>query len=321
MVSRGRDIPRAPLARRKTGLLTRFGADRAPGARARAVFVGVSLAPIMAIFIAFSTLPIIGVIAFSFFRYSFVLPDHSFRGLTYFNNLFADPLFWTGLKSTLIFMALALPLNILLSLPAALGLQHVLRFRGFLRTCYFLPTVVSTVAVSLLGLALFDPSTGLVNAFLSTFHLPIGHWLSDPITATPVIVVLAVWQDLGYNIILFLAGLLAIPRDFYEAARIDGAGSMAMLRYITLPLLKRTSSFAIILTMIGYLQTFTYQKVMANGGPDDSTQVLSLYIYNIGIGTVTPLLSQAMGAAVVLLAIIMVVTLVQLRLSRVQWDY
>ena len=299
----------------------RLDRDRAPGAGSRALFVGVSLTPVMAIFVAFSILPILAVIVFSFFRYSFTFPDHAFRGFDYYRNLGADPLFWNGLKRTGLFVVLAVPLNILLSLPVALGLQRVARFKGTLRSFFFLPTVISTVAVSLLGLAIYDPSTGLINQFLSALHLPIGHWLSDNTTAMPALVVLAVWQDLGYNVIIFLAGLQAIPPDFYEAARIDGAGRWSTFWHITLPLLQRTSSFTIILTVISYLQVFTYQQVMLAGGPDDSTRTMSLYIYDIGIGTVTPLLSQAMGAAVVLLVIILVVTLVQLRLARVEWDY
>lgn len=299
----------------------RLNRDRAPGAVSRAVFVGVSLTPVMAIFIAFSILPILAVIVFSFFRYSFTFPDHGFHGFDYYRNLGADPLFWNGLKRTGLFVVLAVPLNILLSLPIALGLQRVAHFKGTLRSFFFLPTVISTVAVSLLGLAIYDPSTGLINQFLTSLHLPIGHWLSDNTTAMPALVALAVWQDLGYNVIIFLAGLQAIPPDFYEAARIDGAGRWSTFRHITMPLLQRTSSFTIILTVINYLQVFTYQQVMLAGGPDDSTRTMSLYIYDIGIGTVTPLLSQAMGAAVVLLVVILVVTLLQLRLARVEWDY
>jgi ABC-type sugar transport system permease subunit len=306
---------------RKASQLDRLLPDRAPGAGRRAVFVGASLTPVMAIFMIFSILPLVAVIAFSFFRYSFTYPDHAFRGLTYYQQLVADPLFWNGLKRTAIFVLIAVPLNILLSLPAALGLQRVARFKGTLRSFFFLPTVISTVAVSLLGMALYDPSTGLINQILSGLGLPIGHWLSDNSTAMPALAVLAVWQDMGYNVVIFLAGLQAIPQDFYEAARIDGAGRLSTFRHITVPLLKRTSSFTIILTVISYLQTFTYQQVMLAGGPDDSTRTISLYIYDIGIGTVTPLLSQAMAASVVLLVITLVITLFQLRLSRVEWDY
>jgi ABC-type sugar transport system permease subunit len=304
-----------------TPWLRRIRADRAPGAGARAFFVGASLTPVMVIFIAFSILPIIAVIAFSFFRYSFSYPDHTFRDLSYYRQLGADPLFWNGLKRTAIFVAIAVPLNVLLGLPAALGLQRVTRFKGTLRAFFFLPTVISTVAVSLLGIALYDPSTGLINQVMSALHLPIGHWLGDNNTAMPALAVLAVWQDMGYNVIIFLAGLQAIPPDFYEAARIDGAGPISTFWNITVPLLQRTSSFTVILTVISYLQTFTYQQVMLAGGPDDSTRTISLYIYDIGIGTTSPLLSQAMAAAVVLLVVIMAVTLVQLRLSRVEWDY
>lgn len=306
---------------RKTSRLGRLRRDRAPGAGGRALFVGASLTPVMAIFIVFSILPILAVIVFSFFRYSFTYADHTFRGLSYYQQLTTDPLFWNGLKRTAEFVVLAVPLNILVSLPAALGLQRVSRLKGTLRAFFFLPTIVSTVAVSLLGLALYDPTTGLLNQVLSGLHLPIGHWLSEDSTALPALVVLAVWQDMGYNVIIFLAGLQAIPQDFYEAARIDGAGRLATFWHITVPLLQRTSSFTIILTVISYLQVFTYQQVMLAGGPDDSTRTLSLYIYDIGIGTVTPLLSQAMAASVVLLLITLVITLVQLRLARVQWDY
>jgi len=185
-----------------------------------ALTVGASLTPVMAIFIAFSILPIIAVIVFSFFRYSFSYPDHSFRGLTYYQQLTADPLFWNGLKRTAEFVVLAVPLNILVSLPAALGLQRVTRLKGTLRAFFFLPTIISTVAVSLLGLALYDPTTGLINQMFIALHLPIGHWLSDTGTSLPALVVLAVWQDTGYNVIIFLAWLQATPRDLYEAAPI-----------------------------------------------------------------------------------------------------
>jgi len=306
---------------RKASRLARLRADRAPGAGQRALFVGASLTPVMAIFIVFSILPIFAVIAFSFFRYSFSYPDHAFRGFSYYAQMAADPLFWNGLKRTALFVVIAVPLNILVSLPAALGLQRATRFKGTLRAFFFLPTVISTVAVSLLGLALYDPSTGLINQILGGLRLPLGHWLSDDATATPALAVLAVWQDMGYNVIIFLAGLQAIPQDFYEAARIDGAGRLATFWRITVPLLQRTSSFTIILTVISYLQVFTYQEVMLQGGPDDSTRTISLYIYDIGIGTVTPLLSQAMAAAVVLLLITLVITLVQIRFARVEWDY
>jgi ABC-type sugar transport system permease subunit len=307
--------------RRKVSWRVRLRADRTPGARPRAVFVGASLTPVMAIFMVFSILPIIAVVAFSFFRYSFTYPDHAFHGLSYYQQLTTDPLFWNGLKRTALFVVLAVPLNIVVGLSAALGLQRVTRFKGTLRAFFFLPTMISTVAVSLLGLALYDPTTGLINQALGGLHLPLGHWLSDNTTALPALVVLAVWQDVGYNVIIFLAGLQAIPHDFYEAARIDGAGRLATFRHITLPLLQRTTSFTVILTVISYLQVFTYQQVMLQGGPDDSTRTLSLYIYDIGIGTVTPLLSQAMAAAVVLLLVTLAITLFQLRLTRIQWDY
>ena len=303
------------------GRRSRWQRDRAPGARQRSLFVATSLTPIMLLLMAFSILPIVGVIVFSLFRYSFQFPDHRFRGLFYFQELIADPLFWTGLKATFLYVAIAVPLNIVLSLPIALGLARLTRLRGLLRSFYFLPVVMSQVAVALIAISLYDPSTGLVNAILSALHLPAGHWLGDPSTALPAIVVVAVWNDLGYNIVIFLAGLQSIPHDYYEAARIDGAGPLASFRYITLPLLKRTSSFILILTMISYFQVFTLPQVMTGGGPEDSTQVLSLYIYNIAIGTATPRLSQAMAAAVVMLGIILVVTLVQLRLARVEWDY
>lgn len=308
-------------ALRAASWLDRWRPDRAPGAGRRAVFVGASLTPVMLIFIVFSILPILAVVVFSFFRYSFSYPDHAYRGLTYYQQMVADPLFWNGLKRTAIFVVIAVPLNILVSLPAALGLQRAARLKGTLRAFFFLPTVISTVAVSLLGLALYDPTTGLLNQALSALHLPIGHWLSDDTTAMPSIALLAVWQDMGYNVIIFLAGLQAIPHDFYEAARIDGAGRLTMFRRITMPLLQRTTSFTVILTVISYLQTFTYQQVMLQGGPVDSTRTIALYIYDIGIGTVTPLLSQAMAAAVIVLGITLVITLAQLRLSSVSWDY
>ena len=169
MVSQG-----IPTTTRKRGLLARLGAgtDRAPGARQRTLFVGASLTPVMAIFIAFSILPIIAVIVFSFFRYSFSYPDHTFRGLSYYQQLTADPLFWNGLKRTAEFVVLAVPLNILLSLPAALGLQRVTRLKGTLRAFFFLPTIISGVAL------ISDTGASSVNASCAAGYMaPAPTWL------------------------------------------------------------------------------------------------------------------------------------------------
>jgi ABC-type sugar transport system permease subunit len=291
-----------------------------PGRRAQLTFVGLGLTPVMLLLMVFSAIPIVGGLILSLYHYNGLDPQRSFVGLLNFKHLFVDdPLFYTTLRNTVIYVAVAVPLNLVLTLPLAMALNKVRRLQGVLRTCFFLPTVLVSVAVALVWLAIYDPSAGLLNNILRTIGLPTFQWLADPSLALPCLIVLSVWQDMGYNTVIFLAGLQGIPEVYYEAARIDGAGRWATFRHVTLPLLQRTTTFVVVLTMISYFQVFVPMQVMTQGGPLDATRTLVLYIYDTAFSYQR--LSYGEAMAVVLLIIILFLTLLQLRVLRTKWEY
>jgi len=283
-------------------------------------FVAISLVPILSLIAVFSLLPIGIVIWLGFHRYNQLAPTSPWIGLRNYEFAFQnDPFFRNALGNTLKYALVAVPVNILFSLPIALGLNQIERLRALFRTAFFMPVVASAVAVSLLWTTIYDPQAGWLNGFLSTVGLPTQPWLRDPDLAIWSVLAAAVWQDLGYNILVFLAGLQGIPDDFYDAAKVDGAGAWQRFRGITLPLLQRTTVFVLVLTMISYLQEFTHIQVMTQGGPVRSSETLVLYIYAKGFEDLQ--MGYAAAMSIVLMGIILLITLVQLRLLRSRWEY
>jgi ABC-type sugar transport system permease subunit len=283
-------------------------------------FVGISLIPILSAIALFSIVPIAIVIWLSFHRYNQLAPTAPWIGLKNYQFAFeTDPFFTNALKNTLKYALVAVPANIILSLPIALGLNQISRFRALFRTAFFMPVVASAVAVSLLWNTIYDPGAGWLNAFLQQFGLTTHSWLRDPDLAIWAVLATAVWQDLGYNILIFLAGLQGIPDDFYDAAKVDGAGPWQRFTGVTLPLLQRTTVFVLVLTVISYMQEFTHIQVMTAGGPVRSSETMVLYIYKKGFQDLQ--MGYASAMSIVLLGIILLVTIVQLRLLRSRWEY
>ncbi|HEU5014672.1 MAG TPA: sugar ABC transporter permease, partial [Roseiflexaceae bacterium] len=217
---------------------------RAPGHAARMRFVAIVLTPIMLVFFVFSFLPIGISIFLSLYRYSPLDMNAPFIGLRNYTFAFTkDPVFQQSLRNTLLYVIIAVPLNIVLTLPIALALNTIQWLKPFFRAIYFMPAITSLVAVSLVWLYLLDPQAGLVNTALTSIGLHGRSWLGEPETALYALIVVAVWQDMGYNVIVFLAGLQTIPDTFYEAAMVDGANTWQRFLHITLPLLSRTTLF------------------------------------------------------------------------------
>jgi ABC-type sugar transport system permease subunit len=283
-------------------------------------FVAISLIPILGLIAVFSLLPIGWVTWLSFHRYNQLAPTSPWIGLRNYEFAFqTDPFFRNALENTLKYAIVAVPLNIVFSLPIALGLNQIERLRALFRTAFFMPVVASAVAVSLLWNTIYAPQVGWLNAFLDQVGLEGQPWLGDPSLALWSVLVAAVWQDLGYNILVFLAGLQGIPDDFYDAAKVDGAGAWQRFRGITLPLLQRTTALVLVLTMISYLQEFTHIQVMTSGGPIHSSETMVLYIYMKAFEDLQ--MGYASAMSMVLMGIILVITLVQLRLLRSHWEY
>ena len=238
-----------------------------------------------------------------------------FVGLRNYLATLSNPMFWTAVKNTLYFVVVGGPLSVAVSLGAALLLNapHV-RLRSLFRTVYFAPVATTLVAVAIVWRYLYHPRYGLLNHVLGWFGIEPIEWLSDPQWAMPAIILLAVWKNFGYNMLIFLAGLQSISPELYEAAAIDGAGAWRRFRHVTLPGLAPVFLFVGVTTMIGYFQLFAEPYVMTQGGPFGSTRSIVLLMYEEGFRWWR--MGVASTIAVLLLLITLAGALIQIRLQR-----
>ncbi|MGD0708675.1 MAG: sugar ABC transporter permease [Anaerolineaceae bacterium] len=272
------------------------------------------LLPSLAIFVVFTFFPAIFSIVVSLFRWNMPMKA-AFIGFQNYVTLFSNPIeskaFWQSVLNTFYF-ALGVPLNLIISLLLAMLLNRKLPGVGIFRTAFFLPTITSMTAVSVVWMWLYHPAQyGLFNSILSGLGLPIQMWIRDPLLAMPCLIVMGVWHGMGYNIIIFLAGLQSIPHVLYEAAEIDGAGRMASFRAVTWPLLGPTLFYVLTVGMINSLQAFTEIDVMTQGGPLGATTTMAYYLYQQAFQDFR--MGQASAVAVLLFVMLLVLTLLQFR--------
>jgi multiple sugar transport system permease protein len=277
------------------------------------------LAPALLLIGLFFFLPVVAAFLLSLTDFDlYALADvHNVRfvGLANYAQLLRTPDFWKSLGNTFYFVLVGGPLSVAVSLGTALLVNAPLaRWRGFFRTVYFAPVVTTLVAVAVVWRYLYHPSYGLLNWALGKVGIAPIDWLGDPTWAMPAIILLAVWKNFGYNMIIFVAGLQSIPDELYEAAHMDGAGPLRRFLHITLPSLAPTFLFVGVITMIGYFQLFAEPYVMTQGGPVKSTLSVVLLMYQEGFRWWRMGFAAAM--AFVLFLIILAGTLVQLRLQR-----
>jgi multiple sugar transport system permease protein len=268
--------------------------------------------------LAFVAFPVAAAIYLSFTNWN-LLRGGSFVGLeNYETLLFDDPLFRKVVGNTVLYVVATVPASIVLAIALAVALNQKLRGVVLFRSLYFLPVVSSTVAVALVWRWLYNPSFGPINAFLETIGLQGPPWLGSTAWALPAVAIMTIWKNVGYYMVLFLAGLQGIPDHLYEAAEIEGAGGWAKFRHITLPMLSPTTFFVMVIAGIGAFQVFTQALVMAEGGPADSTNTIVLYIYQAGFKFYK--MGYAAAIAWILFFIIFAVTLIQNRLQK-RWVY
>ena len=277
------------------------------------------VAPALVVIAVFFFLPVCAALVLSLTDFDlYALADVGnlrFVGLDNYLQLLRTPLFWKALWNTLVFVVLGVPLSIGASLGAALLVHSKLaRLKPLFRTVFFAPVVTSIVAVAVIWRYLYHTRYGFINYLLDSVHFAPLDWLGDPRLAMPAIVLFAVWKNFGYNMIIFLAGLQAIPGELYEAAELDGAGRMAMLRHVTLPALAPTMFMVSLLTMAGYFQLFAEPYVMTEGGPLQSTVSVLYFMYEQGFKWWN--LGRASAVAFVLFLLMFGVTLLQLRFSK-----
>ncbi|MGC4191058.1 MAG: sugar ABC transporter permease [Thermomicrobiales bacterium] len=269
--------------------------------------------PALCFFLVFAIIPIARTFYLSFFTFSVVEPP-VFAGLDNYRALVHDQRFHASLVNSFAYVFMTYIPVAVLGLALALGLNVRLRGVGFFRTLYFVPVVMSWVVVSAIWKMIFNRQ-GLMNAFfLDPFGIAPKNWLTDEAWAPRAIVIMSAWKEVGFFMVVFLAGLQQIPSDYYEAAKVDGAGWWQLFRSITVPLLRPTLLFVSVIGMITGLQVFVPQWVMTQGGPVTATLVMSLNIYQMAFVFLKGGTAAAMS--VVLFLIIGAMTLVQFWLNR-----
>jgi ABC-type sugar transport system permease subunit len=299
------------------------------------------MTPLMAYMLFFSLLPMIWAVTLGFFDYSPTRAGSGFLGLgganpfvglDNYRAMFAETqparVFRLAVVNTFTFALIVLPLNLAITLPLAVLIESVHdRLKGLFRAIYFLPTISSAVAVAVMWGYLYHPQQGLLNTLIKLVGLtPPKAWLTDPravyfgVPLAMIAVIIAyVWQDFGYNLVIFIAALQGIPHEIRDAARVDGANPWQEFWNITLPLLKPTLLFVCVLTMLSSLQVFVIFQVMTNGGPRDQTTPLVMSIYENAFRYQN--MGWAAAIAMILLLIILTFTLIQFRLLRTDWEY
>jgi multiple sugar transport system permease protein len=275
--------------------------------------------PALVVIGVFFLLPVVAALALSFTDfdlYAFADPANlRFVGFGNYLDLLSTPMFWKAFANTAWFVLLGVPLSIALSLGAALLLAvPTVRAAAFFRTALFAPVVTTLVAVAVIWRYLFHTRYGVVNWLLDSAGLPVVDWLGDPTWAMPTIVLLAVWKNFGYNMVILLAGLLAIPADLHEAARIDGASAWRRFLHVTLPSLGPVLLVVGVITVSGYFQLFAEPYVMTRGDPLQSTVSVLYFMFEEGFRWWN--LGRASAVAFVLFGVVLLLTSLMLRAGR-----
>ena len=286
--------------------------------RTREAMIGYSLALPFALFYAvFYVTPLLFALYLSFHKWNGFTPlgKIPFVGLEQYRRLFSDEVFLTSFKNTFFFAIGTVGGLTITGLALALALNSIRKFITFCRVLYFIPVVICMVAVSLLWKnLLYPPAFGLINSVLEFFHLPRQQFLMNPDQAMISVIIVNIWKWTGYYMVIFLAGLQSIPEVYYDAAKIDGAERWQRFRHVTLPLLKPTMLFALVINMIGSFQVFTPIYMMTQGGPGDSTRVLVQTMYDTAFSFMK--FSRSMTMAYILFGVLLMFTLVQFRMLR-----
>ncbi len=321
----------------------RWVKPRPQSARPQRGMVAGTISPLLFYLLVLSVFPILWAVLLAFFDYSprrtggpilGLGGDNPFVGLDYFKEMAKGTtrdarMFRNSLKNTITFAMIVLPLNLLITLPLAALIESVHeRLKTVFRALYFLPVVTSSVGVAVMWGYIFNAQYGLLNSGLKQINMTPVAWLQDPRVeyfgipvAMLAVIVAYVWQDYGYNLVIYIAALQGIPDTLKEAARIDGANGFQIFRHITLPLLRPTIMITSILTMISSFQVFDIIQVMTRGGPGriGKTDVMLLEVYNSAFRY--DKMGWAAAISFVLFLLVMAVTMIQMRLLRSDWEY
>lgn len=267
-------------------------------------------------------LPAVSSLYISLHEWNVISPVRPFVGLANFRALAADPKFAKAAVNTVRYVLVGIPAQIAIGLALAMMLQRINRFRGLFRALYFMPFITPIVAASWVWQWMYSQHLGPINHMLLSVGLPAQPFLRSPNQALYAVVAMVVWQYVGFQTVIFLAGLESIPRVYYEAAEVDGAKGWRLFRSITLPLLNPTMVFSVVYSTIVYLQLFTQVLNMTfqdQGGPLASTLTLVLYVYHLGFQRFR--MGEAAAATAVLFAVILIITLLQMKVLSKPVEY
>jgi multiple sugar transport system permease protein len=271
------------------------------------------LLPSLIGFLIFTAGPVVAAGVISLLDWNLFSPPR-WAGLNNFARLGPDPTFWSALGNTAYFTFVSVPLTIVVSLALALLLNQGLRRVAVFRSLLLLPYATITVAVAFVWIWLYIPHDGLVNAVLGVFGINGPEWLISDNWAMPALILMSVWKSFGFGMVVFLAGLQAIPQQLYEAARVDGTSSWQSFRNVTLPMLSPALFFVIVTSVIGSFQVFDQALIMTNGGPGTRTTTLVMYIYRTGFENYDQ--GYAAAQSLVLFAFIVLITTTQFLFQR-----
>lgn len=267
------------------------------------------VAPLMIFIAAFTYIPILTSLNLSVRQWNFLTPDMPFVGLRNYEELFASAEFWNSLWVTTVFAVLSVPLRLGAALVIASWLVRETLPSRLLRGALFLPSVTSTVSIAVVFSWVFSTDYGMMNALLGWLGLGRPQWLQDPHLALWVLILVNTWKQIGYDIVIYIAGLQAIPQELYDAAAVDGGRRFSVFRRVTMPLVMPTTYFLLVISVIEAFQVFTIVNVMTRGGPAGATDMLVNLLYEIGF----ELFDIGSGSA---LAVILFVLLVALAILK-----
>lgn len=277
------------------------------------------IAPSMIGLFVFILGPIVASLFISFSDWKFTTGFSGFVGLEHYKNLlFDDRNFWLVFKNTLYYTFVGVPFSIATGLVLALLLNRSIPGETLFRVIYYIPTVTSAVAIGLVWRWLYNPEFGLINSILRMLGIRGPGWLSDLNWAMPSLIIVHIWQAMGYNMIIYLAGLQNISSELYEAAQIDGATKFQLFRYVTFPLLTPTTFFLVVTSIIGSFQVYTLVAVMTGGAPAYRTAVYVYHLWSVAFQQLK--MSYASAMAWILFVFIFILTLIQLNLSK-RWVF
>lgn len=237
-------------------------------------------AGIVVFYTAFCFIPILQALLGSFHQWNPLNDRYIPVGFANYAYALKDGLFWSSMLNNIVFTAVVVFFRVAIGFLLASLLAKAAWLRDVYRTVFFLPVIASLIAISYVWKLMYDPNMGLINAALAAVSIHGRNWLLDPQTSLLSVMVMTIWKDSGYAMVIFLAGILSLPKEVYEAADIDGAGWFAVFSRITVPLLNRTTLFIVITSLISYLQTFAQILVMTNGGPGTKTYITTYLLYN-----------------------------------------